>query len=347
MKKKAIPSKSAAKKNLKPVIKKSIKKTPEKSFPKVSVTPKLPVTNKLPSQSTPELLDDTVGREKMMGSLSQILGKMEFNSDAELNAYLDSQFKEGIFPASLDIDPLDEAQSLIYEAWNTEGPEKIKLAERALELSENCADAYLILANANHKGGEKKTLEFYQKAVEAGKRTLGAGAFKQAVGAFWGIMETRPFMRAKFELAKYLADLDEVDKAIQHFQEMLELNPNDNQGVRYLLLTLLMEKNQDENALKLLNQFKDEESSAFLFTRALIFYRKEGKSAAAVKNLKIAIIENVFVAPYLLGKIKLPESFPEYISPGGPEEAQTYVLDNFDVWHSTKGAVQWLASVEK
>jgi len=343
MNKKKISAQSAAKKSptktaLK-VAKKATPKTPKKS----TVTPKLPVTNKLPSDSKPDLIDDKVGREKMMESLSQILGEMDFKSDAELNAYLDSQFKEGVFPDSLDIDPLDEAQSLIYEAWDTEGPERIKLAERALELSENCADAYLILAKEGSHRSEKKTLEYFEKAVDAGKRAVGSAMFKDAKGAFWGVMETRPFMRAKFELAKYLVELDQVEKAIQHFQEMLVLNPNDNQGVRYILLALLMEENKDQDAKKLLDQFHDDESTSFLYTRALILYRKEGKSKAAHKSIVLAFRENSYVVPYLRGKLKLPTTSPDFISPGGKEEAQEYAIDFISTWRSTEGALEWIS----
>ena len=48
-----------------------------------------------------------------------------------------------------------------------------------------------------------------------------------------------------------LSALGEVDEAIGHYGDMLRLNPNDNQGIRYVLARCLM-KRGDTKALKAL-----------------------------------------------------------------------------------------------
>ncbi|MBL8744803.1 MAG: hypothetical protein JNK58_00445 [Phycisphaerae bacterium] len=45
-----------------------------------------------------------------------------------------------------------------------------------------------------------------RKAVDAGRRVLGAKFFKAYAGAFWGLIETRPLMRAMAQLAFALLD---------------------------------------------------------------------------------------------------------------------------------------------
>ena len=91
--------------------------------------------------------------------------------------------------------PLGQAQDLMYKAFEiADIQERIKLAKRAIELSPDCADAYVVLAeNAAHR---KEALEFYEKGVAAGERALGPKAFQEDVGHFWGLLETRPYMRA-------------------------------------------------------------------------------------------------------------------------------------------------------
>ena len=76
--------------------------------------------------------------------------------------------------------------------------------------------------------------DHYARGVEAGELALGPQAFKEYAGHFWGFLETRPYMRARAGLAGALLKLGDVDGAIDHFRDMLRLNPNDNQGIRYL-----------------------------------------------------------------------------------------------------------------
>lgn len=59
------------------------------------------------------------------------------------------------------------------------------------------------------------------------------------VGHFWGLLETRPYLRTRLGLAHALWTAGRRAEAVQHLQDMLRLNPNDNQGVRYTLARLL------------------------------------------------------------------------------------------------------------
>jgi tetratricopeptide (TPR) repeat protein len=84
--------------------------------------------------------------------------------------------------------------------------------------------------------------DLYEMGVRAGERALGEEFFTEEVGNFWGILETRPYMRAREGLANALWALGERDQALAHYREMLELNPVDNQGVRYELADCLLEE---------------------------------------------------------------------------------------------------------
>jgi len=61
----------------------------------------------------------------------------------------------------------------------------------------DAADAYMILGNdAKNRGRLKTARQFYEQGVHAGERALGPEAFSEGVGHFWGVLETRPYMRA-------------------------------------------------------------------------------------------------------------------------------------------------------
>jgi len=102
-------------------------------------------------------------------------------------------------------DLLGEAQDLVYQAWEILNlKRRLTLARKALAISPDCADAYVLLAAAANSPAE--TLELYRKGLAAGERAIGKRAFEDDVGLFWGILETRPYMHACACLAPSLWD---------------------------------------------------------------------------------------------------------------------------------------------
>lgn len=291
----------------------------------------------------PATREERAGLDKVMASLTQILGGRDFMSDAELDALLDDKMASGEIPPSAALDPLDEAQSLVYEAWNSEGSRRASLARRALELSEDCADAYLILAQEEAKGRDA-ALELYQKAYEAGRRALDPALFAEEAGNFWSIMETRPYMRARLALAECLWDLGRKEDALAHLRELMRLNTSDNQGVRYILLQCLMESGADEELEDLLDRYGRDPSPAIAYTRALWQFRRAGRGKQADGALAEALKANPHVPAYLLKRKALPVRAPAAASIGSSEEAEAYAAGALAVWHQTLGAVEWLAS---
>ena len=118
--------------------------------------------------------------------------------------------------------PLDAAQDLIYDAFETQSKaRRIALAKKALTISTDCADAYNLLA-AEEASTLAERLRLYTQAVEAGERAIGRKGFREMGGHFWGFLETRPYMRARLGLALSLWEAGEGEKAIEHVQDMLD-----------------------------------------------------------------------------------------------------------------------------
>lgn len=319
-------------------------KTPAKGAPKAEgkVSPPPPLSVEMPEYETPSR-DERAGLDRVLASLSSIFGGREIMSDAEIDALLDDKMASGEIPPSAALDPLDEAQSLVYEAWNSEGPERLRLARRALEVSRDCADAYLILAEAEGPKGEA-TLDLYRKAYEAGRRSLDPALFETAQGNFWAVMETRPYMRARLALAECQWDLGRKEDALGHLRELIRLNPSDNQGVRYILLQCLLESGADEELGELLERYGDDASPEIAYTRALWRFRRSGRGKAADSALAEALRANPHVPAYLLKRKKTSPNPPAAAAPGSPEAAEAYASGALDAWHRTLGALEWLAS---
>jgi tetratricopeptide (TPR) repeat protein len=247
-------------------------------------------------------------------------------------------------PARTHDRQLEQAQQLMYRAWEERNPAKrIALAHDALAASPNCADAHVLLAEEEAPTVEK-ALEYYRKGVAAGERALGPEYFAENAGAFWGLLETRPYMRARLGLADALWRLLQTDEAIAHFREMLRLNPGDNQGVRYLLLNLLMRLERDAEVGALLAQYDDDAMAAWLYSRALHEFRTAGASERANEALRAALKENQHVPAYLMGEKRIPHALPQTIGFGDEHEAIAYAHDHINNWRRTAGALDWLKS---
>ena len=54
----------------------------------------------------------------------------------------------------------------------------------------------------------------------------------------WGFLENRPILRALYNYAVSCWHPQDKDKAVELFEKLLKMNPNDNQGVRFCLLAL-------------------------------------------------------------------------------------------------------------
>lgn len=244
---------------------------------------------------------------------------------------------------SSDESPLERAQDIAWEAWDSPDRRKrISLAKKALAVSPLCADAYVLLA-LNEARTPDDAITLYRKGVDAGERALSKHAFRDDVGFFWGILETRPYMRARHGLATALWQAGSHNEVIAHYEALITLNPDDNQGVRYLLIDCLLIRGRDGEANALLERYKDDESSHWLWAGALAHFRRSGDSDRARKALTFARATNPHVTDYLLRRRKLPSSSSDYISWGGEDEAAAYVAHTgATAWEASPGALIWL-----
>jgi tetratricopeptide (TPR) repeat protein len=285
---------------------------------------------------------DRRAMERMTSAIGRLLSEQEFGSVEEANAYLQTLMKGGI-PRQQPPSPVEQAQELMYDAWEAQGAQRVSLARKALEISPDCADAYVLLAEETARS-VKEALELYAQGAAAGERALGPEAFQADAGHFWGLVETRPYMRARAGLARCLWEIGRHQESIAHYWELLRLNPEDNQGNRYVLLNCLLTTGADAGQLgKLFELYPDDAAADWLYGQALFAFRTEGDTRAARKLLAEAKRANPHVPGYLLGKKRLPKRMPELITWGGESEAIDCVAGQALAWLHTPGALEWLA----
>ena len=152
-------------------------------------------------------------------------------------------------------------------------------------------------------------------------------------------------MRARAGLASCLWQLDQHQDAIGHFQEMLRLNPGDNQGIRYILLTCYLTEGVDAEAERLLGEYEDDASATWLYNRVLLLYRQEKSGKKARVQLQEAMRYNSHVPTYLLGHKRLPRQLPPYVGFGDENEAVTYMAEAGHLWAQEEGSLDWLRRI--
>jgi tetratricopeptide (TPR) repeat protein len=255
-------------------------------------------------------------------------------------------------------------------------PERIAaLADVALALDPDDADGYLLQGGLAAAAGDWMTARrWYEDGVRAGERKLGAAFFSDPERPrFWLAVETRPYMRARAALADARYHLGDLAGAIAECWGMLALNPGDNQGMRDVLASWLLEQRDHDGFQRLyqiyatLGDADDDDDDPFaelprdlsqagdatdperlipydgahwLFPAALFHFQREGDTARARATIQLAHAQNRYVLP-LLKKKKPPTDEPSGYSPGSQEEALVYARDGHAAWAVTPGAVAW------
>ncbi len=236
------------------------------------------------------------------------------------------------------------AQEIIYDAWEAaKPPARIEKALKALRVSPLCADAYLLLAQACRDRTSKA--EILRRGVRAGELALGPEFFEHEVGNSWGILETRGYMRARCELALQSWDMGDRDLAVEHYGELLRLNPNDNQGIRYLLADCYLALDRHDALADLFAAYPDDSGTEFAYARALMLFRLHGDTGESRAALTDACTTNGYAQLFLSTGVAMPRPEFDAITWGGMDEAISLAAGQGGEWRRTPGAREWLRTM--
>lgn len=276
--------------------------------------------------------------ERSMVDLDRAIKDKGLKPD-EVNAYIAASGGRIEHPAA--VTPRDRADDKCNEALTATGRLRLKLAREAIALWPGHVDARVLLAEA--MPDPARALELWRQAFEVAERDLGPEMMRRWRGHFWGVLETRPYMRARAGLAGALFAQGDRDAAMRHWREMLLLNPGDNQGLRMLLIPALLETAREPEASEVLAEYAEDESAVLAYARALLEFRRGGSSIAARNELERALRRNSHALKYLLGSadpslVKRDGSY----SPGDEREAVIVAEALGTAFKATIGAVAWL-----
>jgi tetratricopeptide (TPR) repeat protein len=242
---------------------------------------------------------------------------------------------------------IGESQECYYDAMEARSEiEAYRLLSRALELDPGNTDAWLLMLSYYPPKSVDEEIGTLRKIVAGAEERLGKQAFTEFAGHFWGFHETRPYMRARAALADALHRAGRIESASAEVEAMLELNPGDNQGLRYRLLACHLALGKLDDARRLFARYPDEFDFSTVFAWAKVLERfLAGATEEAAQALAAAQKQNPASQAYVLGHRKVPKNPPDSYAPGSKEEAMCFAADLQTAWNAHPAAKKWLASL--
>lgn len=286
--------------------------------------------------------------ERMNRAISRLMSGHDFKSDEEAERFMKTQIMGknlDEIQELTDFDPVEEAQELAYEGMDTDNPfEALELAKKALQLDPDCVDALMLIVKLT-SGSLSGAINKVKEIIARHKQKLGKKYFEENKGHFWGLIETRPYMRVLAFLVSALRETGKTDEAIRQAEEMLELNPNDNQGIRDSLLGMYLETGNLEGARILFKKYPSEYFAVFLWGQMLECYLS-GDLKKAAKIYKRAGERNPYVLDYLTGRRQPSSELGDFYSPGDESEAILCLEEIGPAWKKHPEAIEWLKSLQ-
>lgn len=219
--------------------------------------------------------------------------------------------------------------------WAGDQTAACRCYRKALKIDPEHADAHNHLGIASFdKGRFKEAGRHFGAAREAGYRNLEEEDGKVE----WGWTENRPYLRAIANLALVFERTGRWEEALALHEELLSLNPGDNQGIRFLVGGNYHRLGRlDEAIAAYESSGLDEPNCCYGLALAL---HEAGRAEEAGRALLRAFVGNRYVASMLLVEQweRIPAS--HFISWREPEAAADYVELNADLWRDSPGSVE-------
>ena len=189
-------------------------------------------------------------------------------------------------------------------------------------------------------GREEEAFRIWQDVVAMGLKCLPARFELGRDLLPWSILENRPFLRAYHGLGLALLERGEIEKALDIFNNMLALNPGDNQGARALAIDCGFRLNRPLDVLAICEQNADDGMEQVVYGHALALYQL-GRKVEAERVLREALEFLPLVGRELVKeRHRRPKELdPNYVTHGGADQAYYYWIEQGRHWKNTPGAL--------
>ncbi len=288
--------------------------------------------------------------EKVLRDLKQYLSDKEMNSEEDF----EKQVGEFMNMVNVSTDTPKrkgkDAWDYLDMAYEADSPQDaLKHAKKALQLDKNCLDAEVMIAELTTDNPEKLKLKYEELIVKAEEHLKKEDLLiDETIGRFWGILETRPYMRLRHTYINHLLQLGKFRKSIKECEELLLLSEGDNLGVRYTLVALYAFFEDEINAMKLYKKYEEQRPHMLLPIVALYYKLDNYKKAESYLNKLNAANSSLKEVFDDGGMIVDDAEIDDMIDSGmyragSKEEIMIAMADSAFLYATTQGLLLWIA----
>ncbi len=207
-------------------------------------------------------------------------------------------------------------------------------------------DAHHHLALTWYRQGKlDKAAELWKQGIEFALKLFPSNFSMKRDRLIWGFVKNRPFLRLYHSYGLSLLEQGESEKALDVFENLLALNPNDNQGVRALVAECYFNLKQPKGVLKICDKYRNDGLEQLLYGRVLALIQL-GNVKEATKALNRAIKVLPLVARELAKPThKRPKDYnEEHVALWSEGQAYGYWKNSSKYWTATPGAIEFVRS---
>lgn len=265
---------------------------------------------------------------KLNNLINEFMANTKARNEEELNKEL-GEFLKKYNNGEIEYTdtPLDKSYELLEKAEMAKTKSQaIKLAQQAYNTCSECFDAILFLVDIEENLIKKwkilnDGLEFEKNRLEKEKYFD-----KDNIGHFYGIYETRPYIRGLYSKAEFLIIDGKIKQARDVCKEIIKLNENDNLGARYLLMAIYAYLEEEKDMLKLYKKY-NEDNLEMLFPLFINYYKK-GDDNKAKEYLDMINKVNPNLIKFFKGTMKKNKNVPDgHYAIGDSSEVMMYFVE--------------------
>jgi tetratricopeptide (TPR) repeat protein len=234
-----------------------------------------------------------------------------------------------------DLDQFDVSIELL----GTDPDKAAKAFRSLLTANPHAIDVRHHLAIAHQlMGRDDEAMAEWTRAVELGSDALPPGFTYGLDRLAWGWLPNRPFLRALHGLTTALRDEGLLGEAILIYNNLLDLNPDDNQGVRMELVSACFAVRRPADVLRVCERYPDDMPD-LVFGKALALFQLGREEEAEAAYREAAQAWPLVHAELLKTRHTEPPLMSGFISMGGADQAFAYWEEHGPFWKATRGAL--------
>jgi len=220
---------------------------------------------------------------------------------------------------------------------------RLDYLRKAIDLDPELGAARIEIADAEFASGKWKA------CLSHCDKILSQPLCKPSAEGWWVDKSTRPQLRARYLKSMVAWHRGNYTEAASHLESLLELNPTDHQGVRFLLPMLYILDGRLDDAASFFKHYEknyvgDFCDPAFFFGWGYLLYATGNEGSAREKYIR-GMLKNIYIAPMLLDIPEPPAPDWHPTERAEPSYAAEFIDSFGPIWERDSGSLRFVREI--